>query len=159
MSLEGPAFVLSWRGAVQAESSGVVDPARVATLAQLPYQLHVDHPEGIELWPEGGPGALLIIYDAPSPERTDADAFAVLADVIRPAADQNEPDRRSTDGQGRRWLQVEVEGRRGGGGAPGEFTLRDRGDRAFRDIHGRCKPARNGGETTPGRDRWPRRTA
>jgi Protein of unknown function (DUF3616) len=39
-------------------------------VAELPYQLHVDHPEGLELWPEAGDGGLLIIYDAPPPERT-----------------------------------------------------------------------------------------
>jgi hypothetical protein len=86
MSLEGPAFVLGWRGAAAAEGSEVVDPARIETVAELPYRLHVDHPEGIELWPECGQDALLIIYDAPSPERTDPESFTVLADVIRPAS-------------------------------------------------------------------------
>jgi hypothetical protein len=82
MSLEGPAFVLRWRDAVGEEKSGVVAADRIETVASLPYQLEVDHPEGIELWPEAGPGALLVIYDAPAPERTDADKFTVLADVI-----------------------------------------------------------------------------
>jgi hypothetical protein len=35
-------------------------------VAELPYQLHVDHPERHELWPEAGDGWLLIIYDAPT---------------------------------------------------------------------------------------------
>jgi hypothetical protein len=85
MSLEGPAFLLRWCGAVRDDASGVVDPGRIETVAELPYQLHVDHPEGIDLWPEGGPGALLVIYDAPAPERTDPDTFTVLADVICPS--------------------------------------------------------------------------
>jgi hypothetical protein len=34
-------------------------------VAELPYQLHVDHPEELELWPEASDGGLLIIYDAP----------------------------------------------------------------------------------------------
>jgi hypothetical protein len=85
MSLEGPAFVLRWGGAVQDDASGVVDPGRIEPVAELPYQLHVDHPEGIDLWPEGGPGALLVIYDAPAPERTNPDTFTVRADVIRPS--------------------------------------------------------------------------
>jgi hypothetical protein len=92
MSLEGPAFVLRWRDAAHDDSSGVIAPERVETVAELPYRLHADHPEGIELWPEAGPGALLIIYDAPAPERTDPDASTVWADVIcpRPArSDQN----------------------------------------------------------------------
>jgi hypothetical protein len=84
MSLEGPAFVLRWRDAAHDDGSGVIDPARIETIAELPYQLHVDHPEGIELWPEAGAGALLIIYDAPAPERTDPDTSTVRADVICP---------------------------------------------------------------------------
>jgi hypothetical protein len=85
MSLEGPAFLLRWRGAAGDDASGVVDPSRIETVAELPYQLHVDHPEGIDLWPEGGPGALLVIYDAPAPERTNPDTFTVRADVICPS--------------------------------------------------------------------------
>lgn len=84
MSLEGPAFVLRWRDAAHDDASGVIAPERIETIAELPYQLHVDHPEGIELWPEAGAGALLIIYDAPAPERTDPEAFMVRADVICP---------------------------------------------------------------------------
>ncbi len=84
MSLEGPAFVLRWRDAAQDDGSGVIAPDRIETVAELPYQLHVDHPEGLELWPEAGAGALLIIYDAPGPERTDPDTFTVQADVICP---------------------------------------------------------------------------
>jgi Protein of unknown function (DUF3616) len=84
MSLEGPAFVLRWRDAAHDDGSGVIAPDRLETVAELPYQLHVDHPEGLELWPEAGAGALLIIYDAPAPERTDPDRFTVRADVICP---------------------------------------------------------------------------
>lgn len=83
MSLEGPAFVLRWCGAANDDSSGVIDPERIEMVAELPYRLNVDHPEGIDLWPEAGPGALLVIYDAPAPERCDADTFTVRADVIR----------------------------------------------------------------------------
>lgn len=85
MSLEGPAFVLRWCGAFNDAGSGVVDPSRIEVVAELPYQLHADHPEGIDLWPEGGQGALLVIYDAPAPERTDPSTFTVHADVIGPA--------------------------------------------------------------------------
>jgi hypothetical protein len=84
MSLEGPAFVLRWRDAAKDDDSGVIAPERVETVAELPYRLHADHPEGLELWPEAGAGALLIIYDAPAPERTDPDTFTVRADVIWP---------------------------------------------------------------------------
>ena len=87
MSLEGPAFVLRWRDAAHDDRSGVIAPERIETVAELPYQLHVDHPEGLELWPEAGAGALLIIYDAPAPERSDPDTFTVRADVICPRQD------------------------------------------------------------------------
>ncbi len=59
-------------------------PERIETVAELPYRLHADHPEGIELWPEAGLGSLLVIYDAPAAERTDPEAFTVRADVIGP---------------------------------------------------------------------------
>jgi hypothetical protein len=82
MSLEGPAFVPRWRDASQDDSSGVVSPERIETIAELPYRLHVDHPERLELWPEAGLGALLVIYDAPATERIDPDILTVWADVI-----------------------------------------------------------------------------
>jgi hypothetical protein len=82
MSLEGPAFVLRWRDAVHDDVSGVIDPARIEMVAELPYRLHADHPEGIDLWPEASLGSLLVIYDAPALERTDPDSFTVRADLI-----------------------------------------------------------------------------
>jgi hypothetical protein len=84
MSLEGPAFVLRWRAAVHDDASSIIAPERIEMVAELPYQLHADHPEGIDLWPEAGPRSLLVIYDAPAPERTDPDAFTVRADLIGP---------------------------------------------------------------------------
>ncbi|WP_210335548.1 DUF3616 domain-containing protein [Microvirga sp.] len=86
MSLEGPAFVLRWRDAVHDNASGVISPNRIETVTELPYRLNVDHPEGLELWPDAGPKALLIIYDAPAPDRADPDTFTVRADVIHPPA-------------------------------------------------------------------------
>jgi hypothetical protein len=86
MSLEGPAFVLRWRDAAHDDGSGVISPKRIETVAELPYRLNTDHPEGLDLWPEAGPGSLLVIYDAPGPERADPDTFTVLADVIRPVS-------------------------------------------------------------------------
>jgi hypothetical protein len=84
MSLEGPAFILRWRDAVHDNASGVIAPARIEIVAELPYKLDVDHPEGIDLWPEAGPGGLIVIYDAPAPERTDPETFTVRADVVCP---------------------------------------------------------------------------
>lgn len=83
MALEGPAFVLKWCDAAHDHGSGVIDPKRIETVAELPYRLHADHPEGLELWPEKGREALLVIYDAPGPERVDASTATVRADVIR----------------------------------------------------------------------------
>jgi hypothetical protein len=62
----------------------VIAPERIEAAAELPYQLHVDHPEGLELWPEAGDGGLLIIYDTPASERPDPDTLTVHADVISP---------------------------------------------------------------------------
>ena len=49
------------------QHSGVIGPESIEAVAELPYQLNVDHPEGLEAWPEAGDGGLLIIYDAPPP--------------------------------------------------------------------------------------------
>lgn len=84
MSLAGPAYVLRWRDAVHDDASGVIDPKRIERVCDLPYRQDVDHPEGLELWPEAGPGALLVLYDAPAPERMSKGPFNVLADVIQP---------------------------------------------------------------------------
>jgi hypothetical protein len=64
------------------QNSGVIAPERIETVAELPYQLRVDHPEGLELWPEAGDGGPLIIYDAPAPKRNDPDTLMEHADVI-----------------------------------------------------------------------------
>jgi hypothetical protein len=90
MSLEGPAHVLRWRDAVHDDTSSVIAYDRIEMVADLPYKLHVDHPEGIEHWPDAGPGALLVIYDAPAPERTDPETYTVRADVICPQAQSAE---------------------------------------------------------------------
>lgn len=82
MSLDGAAFVLRWRDAVHDDSAGVVDPSSVEVVTELPYSREVDHPEGLELWPEGGSGALLVIYDAPAPDRVDPGNYTVRADVV-----------------------------------------------------------------------------
>lgn len=81
MALEGAAFVLRWRDAVH-DGPGVVDPSRIEVVTELPYSRDVDHPEGLELWPEDGAGALMVIYDAPAPNRMDPDDFTVRADVV-----------------------------------------------------------------------------
>ena len=81
--MKPPAFVLRWRTAVHADKSGVIADDRIEKLATLPYRLQSDHPEGFDFWPEGGAGALLVIYDAPAPERTNVDGAMVRADVIQ----------------------------------------------------------------------------
>jgi hypothetical protein len=66
------------------QNSGVITRESMELVAALPYQLYVDHPEGLELWAEAGDGGLLIIDDAPPPERADTDTLTVRADVICP---------------------------------------------------------------------------
>jgi hypothetical protein len=86
MALEGTAQVLRWRGAVADDTEGMVPPRRLERVADLPYSREMDHPEGLELWPDGGSGAFLVVYDAPGPERLDAGSRTVRADVLRPAS-------------------------------------------------------------------------
>ncbi|MGK7870543.1 DUF3616 domain-containing protein [Falsiroseomonas sp. E2-1-a20] len=68
MALEGTAHVLKWLGGVQDEAEGMVPTSRLELVADLPYRRQSDHPEGLELWPGAGDGALLVVYDAPGPE-------------------------------------------------------------------------------------------
>jgi hypothetical protein len=86
MALEGTAHVLRWEGAVADEAEGLVPVGRLKLVADLPYRRETDHPEGLELWPDAGRDAFLVVYDAPGPERLDADSGMVRADILRPAA-------------------------------------------------------------------------
>jgi hypothetical protein len=84
MALAGTARVLRWRGATRECPEGMVDPSRLEPVADLPYGRGADHPEGLELWPEAGRGALLVVYDAPGPGRLDRDGLTLRADLVRP---------------------------------------------------------------------------
>jgi hypothetical protein len=86
MALEGTAHVLRWHGAVADETEGMIPARRLELVADLPYRRETDHPEGLELWPDGGSGAFLVVYDAPGPERLEANSRTVRADVLRPAS-------------------------------------------------------------------------
>jgi len=86
MALEGTAHVLRWVGAVADETEGMVPTRRLELVADLPYSREMDHPEGLELWPDGGTDALLVVYDAPGPGRLDANNRTVRADVLRSAS-------------------------------------------------------------------------
>jgi hypothetical protein len=86
MALEGTAHVLRWHGAVADETEGMVPTHQLELVADLPYSRKMDHPEGLELWPDGGSDAFLVVYDAPGPERLDASSRTVRADVLRPAS-------------------------------------------------------------------------
>ncbi|HEV7263553.1 MAG TPA: DUF3616 domain-containing protein [Falsiroseomonas sp.] len=85
MALEGTAHVLRWRGAVHDEAEGLVSSDRLELLADLPYRRETNHPEGLELWPDGGSDAFVVVYDAPGPERLDRNTRTVRADILRPA--------------------------------------------------------------------------
>ncbi|MBU8536619.1 DUF3616 domain-containing protein [Falsiroseomonas tokyonensis] len=87
MALEGTAQVLKWHGGVQDEAEGMVPTSRLERMADLPYRRQSDHPEGLELWPEAGDGAFVVVYDAPGPERRDATTRTVQADIFRPGSD------------------------------------------------------------------------
>ncbi|WP_181706697.1 DUF3616 domain-containing protein [Chthonobacter rhizosphaerae] len=82
MSLDGQAYVIRWRGVTEDDASGVVPPDRIEVLAELPYEHDTDHPEGLDLWPDPERRSLIVLYDAPGPERADPDRFTVKADVF-----------------------------------------------------------------------------
>jgi hypothetical protein len=82
MALEGTAHVLRWRGAIHDATEGLVARDRLETIADLPYSRDADHPEGLELWPEAGPGALLVVFDAPAGQRLERAGRTVRADIL-----------------------------------------------------------------------------
>lgn len=83
LSADGPARILRWVDAANDTVSGVVDPSRAVHAVELPYRGAYDHPEGIEHWPEAGAGAMLVVYDAPMPERVEPETNTLRADVYR----------------------------------------------------------------------------
>jgi hypothetical protein len=87
MALEGTAHVLRWRRATLDEKEGLVSRERLELVADLPYLRDADHPEGLELWPEAGPGALLVVYDAPAGKRLEREGRTVQADILLPTPD------------------------------------------------------------------------
>jgi hypothetical protein len=91
MALEGTAHVLRWRGGVQDRAEGLVPADRLERVADLPYRRESDHPEGLDLWPDNGGGALLVVYDAPGPARLDRDQRRVRVDILRPAGESEMP--------------------------------------------------------------------
>ncbi|MDR8411598.1 DUF3616 domain-containing protein [Nonomuraea sp. 3-1Str] len=74
MSLDGPVRVVRWR----VRHAGDVVPAdELETVADLPYGVGCDHPEGLAVLRDG---RLMVVYDSPSPARITP-AGGVLADV------------------------------------------------------------------------------
>ncbi len=86
MALRGTARVLRWPGAVAEREEGLVPEEELETVAELPYGRETDHPEALDLWPEAGPDALLVIDDAPGQDRLSDGGFTLRADVLRAAA-------------------------------------------------------------------------
>jgi hypothetical protein len=82
MALEGTAHVLRWRRAIHDQAEGLVPRERLELVVDLPYSRDADHPEGLELWPEAGRSALLVVYDAPAGKRLERAGRTVRADVL-----------------------------------------------------------------------------
>jgi hypothetical protein len=82
MALEGTAHVLRWRGAIHDQAEGLVPRERLEIVVDLPYSRDADHPEGLELWPEAGRSALLMVYDAPADKRLERAGRTVRADLL-----------------------------------------------------------------------------
>ncbi len=83
LSTDGEALVVRWHGATTHDEPGVVPAERLTIEGALPYRAGEDQPEGLCRWPEGGPGAYLVIYDGPSPERLRREERMVRVDVVR----------------------------------------------------------------------------
>ncbi|WP_308250685.1 DUF3616 domain-containing protein [Nonomuraea rhizosphaerae] len=76
MDLDGPVRVMRWR----VRKAGEVVPAgELETVAELPYGIGCDHPEGLAVLEDG---RLLVVYDSPSPARITPSG-GVLADIFK----------------------------------------------------------------------------
>jgi hypothetical protein len=75
MDLDGPVRVVRWRAGSAAE---VVTAAELETVAELPYGIGCDHPEGLAVLEDG---RLMVVYDSPSPARITPSG-GVLGDII-----------------------------------------------------------------------------
>ncbi|QYC43895.1 hypothetical protein Nocox_31575 [Nonomuraea coxensis DSM 45129] len=75
MALDGPVHVRRWW---PGRRSGVVPAGELEVVAELPYGIGCDHPEGLARLADG---RLMVVYDSPSPARITA-AGGVLADVF-----------------------------------------------------------------------------
>ncbi|MEM6549156.1 MAG: DUF3616 domain-containing protein [Pseudomonadota bacterium] len=80
LSSDGPARLLRWVGGANSPAPGIVNEDSLQHLAELPYHAAFDHPEAVLSWPDAGPSAVLVIYDAPSEARLRLGG--VFADVF-----------------------------------------------------------------------------
>ncbi|GAA0911361.1 DUF3616 domain-containing protein [Nonomuraea longicatena] len=75
MDLDGPVRVVRWR---QERHEGVVHADDLEVVAELPYGVGCDHPEGLAVL-DGD--KLMVVYDSPAPNRLTPEG-GVYADVI-----------------------------------------------------------------------------
>jgi hypothetical protein len=79
MALDGPASIFRWKDALgnapASDSLTEADGKTLKKLLDLPVGDHVDHPEGIVLYPADNPTkkAVLLVYDSPSAARLQGD--------------------------------------------------------------------------------------
>ncbi|GAA1620643.1 DUF3616 domain-containing protein [Nonomuraea maheshkhaliensis] len=79
MDLDGPVRVVRWQPDRQnGRRPGVVPEGELEVVADLPYGVGCDHPEGLVRLADG---RLMVVYDSPSPARITP-AGGVLADVF-----------------------------------------------------------------------------
>src|SRR3546814_17646907 len=88
MDLDGPVVLFRWSGALEAGTETVIPQGpELAPVMHLPFGIGCDHAEGIALLDGGNRSQeLLVVYDAPSPDRVrdggtdiDGDVFALPA--------------------------------------------------------------------------------
>ena len=82
MTHDGPVQIFRWKGGAAESTETVVWPDEFAGPAlTIPHGAGVDRAEGISLVSGSNPPAILVVYDAPSPERMSGDR-AVRADIF-----------------------------------------------------------------------------
>jgi len=81
MAADGPARILRWCNATHHRRSGVIDPAGLNQLLDLPYRGDEDHPEGLHFLRSDGVDGLLVVHDSPSDQRLGSDPPQLVCDL------------------------------------------------------------------------------
>lgn len=79
MTAPGPARVVRWSDATEAQGSEVVSPKKLDLAIELPAGTVQDKPEAICCWDKN---SLMVLHDRPSPKRLSENNLSLLADIV-----------------------------------------------------------------------------